>query len=113
MTDGTRGWVDEVSDVSSPPGGDDAPQNFLPMALSGGAAYAGGVNQNVSRGEIPTTLLVENMMGAWGQRVDTLMALFQHAISAIGLFRPEMVAQVYADGTASEQWMFYWNRQRG
>ena len=93
----------------------DAPNLFMQFAVNGPnqGEMQRGLHQSVQRNDIPTSQTVENLMGAWAQRCDRLMAEFQAALAAPLLFLPLYVIDLFNRGNDAEKWVFYWNRQRG
>lgn len=68
--------------------------------------------EHSSRIGMRTSVLVENMIGAYGQRCDRLMAELQVGLAHPALMQPEHVAALYHEGVLNETWMFWWNGER-
>jgi hypothetical protein len=74
--------------------------------------YQTGANAVAATHVIEDTYLVENMVGAWAQRCDTLMKFMQAGMAAPALIRGDVTLATYHEGMRSEAWLLYWNKQR-
>lgn len=59
-----------------------------------------------------TSVLTENMIGAYGQRCDRLMVELQVGMAHPEFMKSERMAVVYHGGVFNETWMFWWNGER-